>query len=87
MVEAFAAATGGAERANKDQFTAFYKMVQERGSKRGNWEDTREEFYETNWDLVSRVDPSQEGASLNDFMAMTGIVVGKLFECRAADGM
>ena len=85
MVEAFKTATGGAERANKDQFTAFYKMVQERGTKRGNWENMTAEFYDKNWSLVTRVDPSKEGASLGDFMAMTEIVVGKLFECKAKD--
>ena len=85
MVEAFKTATGGAERANKDQFTAFYKMVQERGAKRGNWENMTAEFYDKNWSLVTRVDPSKEGASLGDFMAMTEIVVGKLFECKAKD--
>ena len=86
MVKAWSDASKGKARLGEAEFTAFFKKVQERGAGRGNWEDTRPEYYQKNYALANRVNPKQDGVSMDEFMAMTGVVVGKLFECRARDG-
>ena len=57
MVKAWNDTAGGDARLKEDKFTAFFKKVQERGAGRGNWEDTRPEYYEKNYALANRVNP------------------------------
>ena len=76
---------GGKTRLNEAEFTAFVKKVQERSAARGNWEDTRPEYYQKNYALANRVNAKEDGVSLDEFIAMTTIVVGKLMECRARE--
>ena len=78
---------GGANgnRLNQAQYTAFFKSIQERGAARGNWEDTRPEYYVESYSLAEKVNPKESGVTLVEFLAMSEIVVGTLFECRGAD--
>ena len=87
MVKAWEEASKGQKRIDEAGVTAFFKKVQERGSSRGNWEDVRPEYYARNYELANKINPKEDGVSFEDFMAMTGVVVGKLFECRARDGL